>query len=168
MSPLEYLEEIVLPTIDEFQADGSSRRKAYLACIVTFHLKDYLMKDNSSGVEKAITGRAQAAFEVVSAVANGAKHSVSGRQGQLKFVAGTDFYWYPHRIETLPSGISVLGDIEGGIMIAADEHFSASVMDAVRTLVRTVVLGFQSSHFAGFDLSRLDRLNFPNYLSDVE
>jgi hypothetical protein len=164
MSPLEYLEEIVLPTIDEFQADGSSRRKAYLACIVTIHLKDYLTKDNARNVEKTVRNRAEAAFDVVSAVANGAKHSISGRGGQIRFHAGSDFYWPSHSVQTLPSGVSLFGDSEGGTMIPADTYYSASVMEAVRTLVRTFVLSFHDNHFAGFEVWQLDRLNFPYYL----
>ncbi|MCJ2089055.1 hypothetical protein MKK88_24160 [Methylobacterium sp. E-005] len=33
--------EIALPTVLEFKANRLSRRHAYLACIATFHIKDW-------------------------------------------------------------------------------------------------------------------------------
>ena len=164
MTPLDYLEEIVLPTIDEFQADGSSRRKAYLACIVTYHLSDYLRASKASDVLETVKGRAEAAFEVVHAVATGAKHTASGRKDQIKFRAGSDVYLPPNTLYPFGEGIFAFGHAEGGIMIEADGFLLASVMEAVRTLVRAFVQGFHNSHFMNFDLSRLDRLSFPDYL----
>ncbi len=44
MPPCQYMGEIVLPTLREYEETTNSRRRAYLACIVVFHLRDYLKK----------------------------------------------------------------------------------------------------------------------------
>jgi hypothetical protein len=44
MTPRQYRGEIVLPTLHEYEETTNSRRRAYLACIVVFHLRDYLKK----------------------------------------------------------------------------------------------------------------------------
>ena len=38
----QFADEIVEPTITEFEREPSSRRRAFLACVATFHLIDYL------------------------------------------------------------------------------------------------------------------------------
>jgi hypothetical protein len=42
MTPAEYVNDIVVPTVREFRDEPRSQRRAYLACMVTFHIKDHL------------------------------------------------------------------------------------------------------------------------------
>jgi hypothetical protein len=42
MDAKQFADEIVDPTIAEFERKPSSRRRAFLACAATFHLIDYL------------------------------------------------------------------------------------------------------------------------------
>jgi hypothetical protein len=42
MDAKQFADEIVEPTIAEFERKPSSRRRAFLACAATFHLIDYL------------------------------------------------------------------------------------------------------------------------------
>ena len=54
MTPAEYVNEIVLPTVREFGEHRRCRRRAYLACIVAFHIKDYLQRAGARQIEDAI------------------------------------------------------------------------------------------------------------------
>jgi hypothetical protein len=51
MTPAEYVTEIVIPTVRECRDNRRSRRYAYLACIVTFHIKDHLKKAGATLIE---------------------------------------------------------------------------------------------------------------------
>ena len=42
MDAKQFADETVEPTITEFEREPSSRRRAFLACVATFHLIDYL------------------------------------------------------------------------------------------------------------------------------
>src|ERR1700722_13160124 len=42
MLPSEYVSEIVIPTVDEYLAATGDLRRAILACVVTYHVRDYL------------------------------------------------------------------------------------------------------------------------------
>jgi hypothetical protein len=43
MTPSEYVGRIVVPTIKEALDTPGDRRRNYLACIVTYHIVDYLV-----------------------------------------------------------------------------------------------------------------------------
>jgi hypothetical protein len=43
-----YVEEIVHPTIREFEREPASRRRAFLACVALFNTVDYLAAEPSS------------------------------------------------------------------------------------------------------------------------
>lgn len=82
MTPADFLTEIVLPTVREFGANRRSRRRAYLAAIVTFTLKDHRSKAGEKGVETTMRAAAGLAFDVVRGVANGAKHVQTTSEGE--------------------------------------------------------------------------------------
>ena len=96
MTPREYVEAIVLPTLHEFLAARDDRRRAYLACLVICHVADSLglaeitgkpefaamLKNARKKAVEAATKDAQekalircgSAFTVVLGMANGTKH----------------------------------------------------------------------------------------------
>ena len=39
MTPADFMNEIVVPTLRDLRDDRRSRRRAYLACIAVFHLE---------------------------------------------------------------------------------------------------------------------------------
>jgi hypothetical protein len=41
MTPADFVNDIVVPTVREFRDVRRSRRRAYLACIIVFHIKDH-------------------------------------------------------------------------------------------------------------------------------
>lgn len=65
MTPQQYMTEIVLPTLEEYVADTSSRRKAYLACMVTYHMADYLKAAGVRDPQADMIGSCEGAWRVV-------------------------------------------------------------------------------------------------------
>jgi hypothetical protein len=116
MDPLEYVEEIVRPTMAEFQANPRSRRHAYLACMVVFHIKDHLKKAGEKGIEDKMrkATRATSAFDVVRGICNGAKHVETTPDHRIPFKAGDEFDRPPARAGEMEFGKSRLGDAVGG------------------------------------------------------
>jgi hypothetical protein len=80
-----YLDEIVEPTINDFNRNPASIRHAFLACVATFHSVDYLAYNRTSrlrdaGKAKRLVQRFRKAsedFAVVEDVALAFKHVVS-------------------------------------------------------------------------------------------
>jgi hypothetical protein len=73
MTPAQYAVEIVMPTVRDFMKARGDRRPAYLACITTYHLVDYLAR--AEAVERAtVTATMGAAcpneFDVVEGICN--------------------------------------------------------------------------------------------------
>jgi hypothetical protein len=77
----QYFTEIVEPTIQEFAENPTSRRLAFLACVVTFHAIDYLAAaentPNTGNLKKRF-GNESAEFAIVDRVAHAFKHVNAG------------------------------------------------------------------------------------------
>ncbi len=72
MDPGRYLEEIVRPTLEEYERDPTSVRRAFIACVVTFHTLDYL------GGSRQKFGQACPDFATVDRIAHAFKHVETG------------------------------------------------------------------------------------------
>jgi hypothetical protein len=70
----QYADEIVDPTIAEYEQDRRSTRKAFLACVVTFHMIDYL---GAKQRRKAFRQESPA-FATIDRVAHAFKHVTTG------------------------------------------------------------------------------------------
>ena len=114
MNTQEYMTEIVLPTVLEFKANPRSRRHAYLASIVTFHLKDYLSKAGELNIEKSMRDICEDSFNVVRSVCNGAKHKEADSSHKIPFTSGDDWDRPPAYCGEMVCGLSQLGDVTGG------------------------------------------------------
>jgi hypothetical protein len=93
MLPSEYVSEIVLPTVDEYLAATGDLRRAILACVVTYHVRDYLAAASgcSKGeVDRRIGALCAFAFDVVDGVCNGSKHFRNTERGDFKFTPGDE------------------------------------------------------------------------------
>jgi hypothetical protein len=117
MTPAKYVDEIVIPTVREFRDNPRSRRHAYLACMVTFHIKDYLERAG----EKQITNKMQAggskSFNLVRSICNGTKHGGPDRSDPIQFQPGSDYYRPSGRAGEMEAGVSEVGDPIGGRQI---------------------------------------------------
>ncbi len=92
MEDLErYLDEIVDPTIKEFEQNPTSVRHAFLACVATFHSVDYLAYDRENdrprkgrvGNLRKKFGEQSVDFYRIDQIAHAFKHVVSDGQSKV-------------------------------------------------------------------------------------
>jgi hypothetical protein len=144
LTPSEFATEIVVPTVREFRDDRRSRRRAYLACMVTYHLKDYLQKSDVD-VEAAMkTFGGSRAFEVVRAVCTAAKHKVFAgdkHPDNIPFSAGDDYDRPPATWDEAVWDLSRWGDAVGGREIAQNLG-GLDLYECVKTVLKTYEFHF--------------------------
>ena len=136
MTPAEYVTEIVAPTLRECKDERQSRRRAYLACITVFHVKDHLKEAGETGIEKSMRLHTGEAFDVVRAVCNGAKHVKTDPKHRIPVRAGDDWYRPPAVAGLMVADLSVLGDGDGG-----REFEHADIRHDIYSCARRVLLG---------------------------
>src|SRR4051794_26335135 len=90
MMPADYFTEIVIPTVLDFNSHRRSRRHAYLAAIVVFHLKDHLHRAGEKDVESTMRADGPE-FDVVRGICNGTKHVTTNANHIVPFRAGADY-----------------------------------------------------------------------------
>src|SRR5271166_6613073 len=79
MDAKQFADEIVDPTIADFENDPRSRRRAFLACVATFHLMDYIPKSSRQKYQRECP-----AFAAVDRYAHAFKHKSTGGPRSLK------------------------------------------------------------------------------------
>lgn len=139
MTPAEFAREIVIPTVEDFRADRTFRRWAYLSAIAVYHLRDHLAEalvmptDDAKADRRAVWDAAERIdaavmaalpspepFDVVRAIANGSKHALTRSPRGVTFAAGTDWERPPARAGRMMAGLSMCSDGEGGREIPHD------------------------------------------------
>lgn len=153
MKPQEYMDDIVLPTVAELKGQPRSRHRAYLACIVTFHLKDHLRAAGERGIEKAMRATTAGAFDVVRGVCNGTKHVQTDGSHPIPFTAGKDWDRPPAKFGEMVLGVSRLGDPHGGREIGA-AHGRHDIYSAVTVVLRAFCQSYPH-HLGATDLNLL-------------
>lgn len=126
MTPGEYASIVVVPTVKEFLEAPGDQRRAYLACIVCYHLTDYLAKADGTTSEKIIESMRSVcanSFNVVQGICHGSKHC--GRDtGVYRYQPGSE--------EIIPSagyGTGFYGHFRyGGTPGLVVEHSDASLL----------------------------------------
>jgi hypothetical protein len=151
LTPADYVNEIVVPTVREFRDERRCRRRAYLACMVTFHIKDHLRRAGETGIEDRLRAATGDGFDVVRAICNGTKHPYIDRNNPIRFVAGDDWDRPPGAFGVLECGVSQLGDPVGGREIAAGPG-RADLYQCVKRVVVAFKANFPA-HLGGCDLS---------------
>ena len=79
MTPEEYMRDIMQPTIKELVQNRTSKRHAFLACVVTYHMIDYLCGKRRKAVLRGEYRVQSAAFAAVDRIAHGRAEAQSGR-----------------------------------------------------------------------------------------
>ena len=79
MTPEEYMRDIMQPTIKELVQNRTSKRHAFLACVVTYHMIDYLCGKRRKAVLRGEYRVQSAAFAAVDRIAHGRTEAQSGR-----------------------------------------------------------------------------------------
>jgi hypothetical protein len=70
--------EIVEPTISDFEANPTSVRHAFLACVVTFHSLDYLTHPERPASHRQWFRQASPEFAMIDRIAHAFKHVQTG------------------------------------------------------------------------------------------
>jgi hypothetical protein len=112
-----YMNEIVDPTITDFEREPTSRRRAFLACVAVFHTVDYLAKRPGSPNRQNLRNqfRKNTNFAAVDRVAHAFKHVQAEGNNPLHFMAV--FERPPGTLPMLQAGLSRIGDTVGGVDI---------------------------------------------------
>jgi hypothetical protein len=158
MTPAEYMREIVIPTVREFRDDPRSQRRAYLACIVTYHLRDYLEKageeEGSVGKTMHLLGR-DTSWDVVHSICNASKHCGHdpNRPHKISFAPGQDYDRPPAKHGEAVFGLSRWGDGVGGREIPVDGD-GLDIYECVRAVLGKYTFHFEH-HLGAVDLSEL-------------
>jgi hypothetical protein len=145
------MDEIVIPTLREFRDDRRSRRRAYLACVAVFHLKDHLKKAGGKNIEATMRASCGVAFDVVRGVCNGVKHVETDGRHLVGFRVGEDSERPPAVWGQAVWGVSRWGDPVGGREVGdgADRH---DVYECAKAVAAAYVANYHAC-FGGCDLS---------------
>lgn len=148
MTAREFANEIVEPTIREFMA-VPDRRRGYLACIVSYHLGDYLGPNARSDAGKALG----LPFLALERMCNAAKHQEATRGNVPPMVAGSD-------TPRLASGLDISSwddlrfDDNGGIYVEHDGR-QYDMLDLCLIAVRHYAGAF-SRELSGSAITRIE------------
>jgi hypothetical protein len=96
MDARQYADIVVDPTIAEFESDPRSVRRAFLACVVTFHMIDYITRPTEPSARRKEFGRASPAFATIDR-----RSSFTHAEAALR--------WAGHRAPALGLGCGYLG-----------------------------------------------------------
>jgi hypothetical protein len=130
---VRYLDEIVEPTIIDFEADPTSRRRAFLACVVTCHAVDYLsFPRDAQKKRQQFSGRSDA-FKIIDNVGQSFKHVVAGKPAAPRFQARHLISRPPGKAGLALAGISRIGDAIGSVTLATDP--TVDVLEVVKRAV---------------------------------
>src|SRR5271165_4415208 len=88
MTPEEYMRDILQPTIKDLVQNRTSKRHAFLACVATYHMIDYLCGKRRKAVLRGEYRLQSAAFAAVDRITNGRAEAQSGRVRSPSRVAG--------------------------------------------------------------------------------
>lgn len=99
MTPAEYVEVVVMPTVREFMQKPGDRRLAYLSAIAAFHISDYLLRAGPPAtkpeaelkrIRDVLRSDLNHWYDAVDGVANGTKHC--GRDHGVPFKPDDEEY----------------------------------------------------------------------------
>ena len=103
MTPAEYVQAVVMPTVREFMQKPDDRRLAYLSAIAAFHTLDYLMRTAKPATRAAEDAelkrirdplRADLSYwyDAIEGMANGTKHCGRRPDQDARFKPGDERY----------------------------------------------------------------------------
>jgi hypothetical protein len=136
MKDLErYLEEIVEPTIKDLEANRTSVRHMFIACVVVFHSVDYLAYSRKSTKPRQKFGNQSPAFKIVDNVAHAFKHVKTGNPDDPDhFLRYDEVISRPPGVAgVMQAGLSRINDPRGGVTL--DKKRDIDLYDVVKTAV---------------------------------
>lgn len=131
---VRYLDEIVEPTIKDFEEHPTSVRHAFLACVATFHAIDYLaFPRKSRGLRQAFREQLPA-FATIDDVAHAFKHVAVGRRGDPDLTAAEVISRPPAFFGVAVYDLSRFDDPNGGVTLDKDRNLD--LLEILRTAAR--------------------------------
>jgi hypothetical protein len=129
-----YFEQIVDPTIADFEANPTSVRHAFLAAVVVFHAIDYIAFPKKSATLRGALFRKHADFATVDRIAHAFKHVATGHADSpnnpplpaSQVIARPPMYWG----KSGAYGLSRYNDPVGGVTLDGDRHLD--VLSAIK------------------------------------
>jgi hypothetical protein len=122
-----YLEEMVGPTLEDFEANPMSRRHAFLACVVIAHAVDYLEHPRGPNQRRNKLKKQSKDFRLVDQIAHAFKHVRSSLK-QSQVIVRPPAYW-----GNAVWGFSQWDDKTGGITV--DNEVRVDLLGAAKNAV---------------------------------
>lgn len=132
MTPAEYVQVVVLPTVRDFMENAGDRRLAYLSAIAAYHITDYLMRAAQppsrtaadaelKRIRETLQQDLKEFYDVIEGMANGAKHCGRDAKGP-RFTPGDEKYVPPFGFGEGYGGLGQ-GRWDGpGLQVPAGDH----------------------------------------------
>ena len=133
MHAAEYIAQIVEPTVMDLEANPTSVRHAFLACVVTFHCIDYMADEKSAAQLRQEFRDASTDFAAVDRIAHAFKHMRTGHE-ESKHIqpleAAAVMSRPPAFLDHFVLDVSRLDDPVGGVTIKGET--TVDVLDTVK------------------------------------
>jgi hypothetical protein len=129
----QYLEEIVEPTVKDFEANPTSRRYAFLACVAACHGVDYLAYPGDPRTLRQQFGHKSADFKIIDDVGHAFKHVVAGRRDEPRLKASEVISRPPAYWGRAVWDLTRWDDPVGGVTL--DTEREVDLLDAVKNAV---------------------------------
>ena len=128
-----YLDEIVEPTIKDFENNPTSVRHAFLACAAAFHTLDYVARavNRPAAHLRQVFGNESADFALVDDVAHAFKHVSVGPRGNPDLKMDEVMSRPPAKFDQAVFDLSRFDDAVGGITLDRERD-----VDLLQTLQR--------------------------------
>jgi hypothetical protein len=134
MTDLEqYLTEIVDPTLKDLEQNPTSRRHAFLACVVACHAVDYLAFPQDPRTLRQQFERQSAEFKIVNDVGHAFKHVVQGKASDPRMKHSEVISRPPAYFGKAEWDLSSWDDPTGGVTLDGDR--SVDILETVRSAV---------------------------------
>lgn len=116
-----YLVDVVRPTIADFEREPTSVRRAFLACVVTFHGVDYLAHnvERPANLRQVFRGESPD-FAIVDDIAHALKHVTAGNRRDPRLQAAEVVMRPPGVFGSAIFGLSMFGDAVGRVTLTSD------------------------------------------------
>jgi hypothetical protein len=133
---IRYFDEIVEPTVSDFEDNPTSERHAFLACVATFHSVDYLAHPRKPASLRQKFADQSPDFAMVDRIAHAFKHVISGNAAspQRQPLRSADVITRPPATagELIP-GVSRAGDAVGGVTV--DAQTDVDLLEVVKRAI---------------------------------
>lgn len=126
MTAERYLHEIVDPTVQEFESEPTSVRRAMIACIVAFHAIEYF----DPPLSRQRIMRESSDFLLVDRVVHATKHAATGPRDKPHLRSEEVIIRTPGVFGAAVLGLSGLDDLLGGVTVAKETF--VDILSAVR------------------------------------